>query len=377
MNDSFITYILFSLSMKTFQSLGLKKHVLSAIELHGLKSPTEIQEKVIPSVKAGNNAVFISPTGSGKTLAYTIGFLDRINTKQSLQMIVVVPTRELCIQVGKEIKDICEELAIQVGFVYGGKDMRGDHKIVSKKNHILVGTPGRLEHHINEKNIKVGDVKYIVFDESDQMFDNGFIDTCIYFLNRISREAQISLASATITEKVEYFIDKIIKGYDLIKVGVTVPKNIIQEKHFVPIPEKNKYLLKFFKENNYKKTMIFCNTKIKVAGITKFLKDNGFSVESLSSEFDQKDRENHLRRFKDGKTEILVTTDVAARGLHMIKVDCIINYDVPTRDEFYIHRIGRTGRTKENGYALTLICPEDDDRFANIEFEYELNVKEV
>ncbi|MFC1704750.1 DEAD/DEAH box helicase [Nanoarchaeota archaeon] len=363
--------------MGDFTKLGLKKEILEVLSRLKFKKSFEVQDKIVPAALKGKHIVFTSRTGSGKTLAYLLGFLGKINKKQGIQMVVFVPTRELCIQVGKEMKKVCELLDINVGMLYGGRDIPGDYRTLNKKNQIIVGTPGRFIMHVNEKKLKVGEVKYLVYDESDQMFDNGFYDKCAYLKQRVSKNAQIILSSATMTEKVKDFIENEIVDYELLRVGELIPKNIVQEKLYCEKLEKNDILLNIFSKKKFQRAMIFCNTKQKSYNIAEFLQRNKFNAKSLNSDLEQSERLNHLNLFKDGKIRILVTTDVAARGLHIEKVDIIINYDVPTRQEFYIHRIGRTGRIDKKGYSLTFICPEDVDRFYNIEFEYELSVKEI
>jgi len=192
--------------MSEFNKLGLKKTILEVLDRLNFKEPLEVQKQIIPLILQKKNVVFTSRTGSGKTLAYTIPFLQKIKPRQGLQFLITVPTRELCIQVGKEVTRLAEPLDLKVGILYGGRDLAGDNKTTQRKNQIIIGTPGRLVQHINEKNIRVGDVQQIVFDESDQMFDNGFYDDCAYLMKRSSNDLQIVLASATITDKVEDFI---------------------------------------------------------------------------------------------------------------------------------------------------------------------------
>jgi superfamily II DNA/RNA helicase len=363
--------------MTTFQDLKLNKEILTALSLLKFKEPLEVQTEIIPLVQQGKNIVFTSQTGSGKTLAYSLGIIGKLDRKRDVQMIVLVPTRELCIQVGKELKKICDILGLNVGMLYGGRDIKGDFKTVMKKNQILVGTPGRLTQHINEKKIVVGEVKFIVFDESDQMFDNGFYEDCTYIKKRISKNAQIILSSATISTKVETFMSEVIGKFEFRKLGFHVPKGITQEKIYCKIKEKDELLLKLLAEKKINKAIIFCNTKIRTTEISEFLNKNGYEARALNSDFEQKDRDNNLNVFKEHKKIILVATDVAARGLHIDKVDLVINYDIPKRTEFYIHRIGRTGRNEKTGYALSMICPEDKDRFNDIEFDYEINPIEL
>ncbi|MBU1202123.1 MAG: DEAD/DEAH box helicase [Nanoarchaeota archaeon] len=363
--------------MKSFSQLNLKSEIINVLDSLKLKETFEVQEKVIALAIRGKNIVFTSRTGSGKTLAFTIGFLGKINKKFGIQMVVLVPTRELCIQVGKEILRVCEPLGINVGMLYGGREISSDYKTTNKKNQIIVGTPGRLIQHINNKQIKVGDVKLLVFDESDQMFDDGFFDDCLYVRTRASNDAQLILSSATITEKVRNFMNEVIVDYEFLNVGSQIPKNILQEKLFCSMSDKNDVLLKLLSENKFDKVLVFCNTKIKCDLIAKFLYDNKFRVRAINSNLAQTQRLKHLDLFKSDRLHVLVATDVAARGLQINDVDLVVNYDVPTRTEFYIHRIGRTGRTDKKGHSITFVCPEDVNRFEHIESLFELNVKDI
>ncbi len=360
--------------MSDFSRLGLKKDILNLVRTM-YKEPSPVQEKVVPLAVQGKNVVFTSMTGSGKTLAYLLGFIGKIDRKKGLQMVVVVPARELCIQVGKEIQEFVEKLDLSVGTLYGGRDLAGDKRTTGRKNQIMVGTPGRLTQHINEKHIKIGEIGYLVFDESDQMFDFGFYDSCAYLRKRASSNVQIILSSATITTKVEQFIKTEIIDYELLKIGVQIPEIIIQEKVSVRIDDKNQFLAVFFKRR-FRKALVFCNTKKRTVEIPEFLKKFGLNAGSLNGDLEQKERVNILNRFKDGNLPILVTTDVAARGIHIEDVDIVINYDAPKRSEFYVHRIGRTGRGGKKGYALSLVCPQDVDRFALIEREFGLKLKD-
>lgn len=363
--------------MGDFTKLNLKKEITDVLSRLKFNKSFNVQDKVIPLALKGKNIVFTSKTGSGKTLAYLLGFLGKINKKQGTQMVVLVPTRELCIQVGKEMKNICSLLDINVGMLYGGRDIPGDYRTLDKKNQIMVATPGRLFTHINEKKIKVGEVKYLVYDESDQMFDHGFYDDCVYMKQRVSKDAQIIFSSATMTDKVNTFIENVIVDYELLRIGDLIPKNIVQEKLYCEMHEKNQILLSLLSRKKFKRAIVFCNTKQKSTDISEFLQKNKFNSKSLNGNLEQIDRLNYLNLFKEGKIKILVATDIAARGLHIENVDIVVNYDVPAKDEFYVHRIGRTGRVEIKGYSITFICPEDADRFYNLEFEYELNVAEI
>ena len=363
--------------MTKFSELKLKKEIIHALDSLDLKEAFEVQKEIIPLAIQGKNIVFTSRSGSGKTLAFTIGFLGKINKKFGIQMIVLVPTRELCIQVGKEIQRVCDPLGLKVGMLYGGREIFGDYKTTNRKNQIMVGTPGRLIQHINNKQIKVGDTKLIVFDESDQMFDDGFFDECVYVKQRASNEAQLILSSATITLKVRAFMKTVIVDYEFLTIGSQIPKNISQEKLFCEIPDKNNTLLEMLSDNRFKRMMIFCNKKVRCDEITNFLAENKFKVKAISRNLTQNERINHLNLLKSGKINVLVATDVAARGLHIDNVDLVLNYDVPTRASFYVHRIGRTGRTDKHGHAITFVCSEDVERFENIEMLFNLDIKDI
>jgi len=358
----------------SFSNLGLKKDILDMISKIGLTEATEVQKKIIPLSIEGKNIVFTAPTGSGKTFAFSLGVINRINPRQGIQMLVIVPTRELCLQVGEELKKISLEKNLKVGMLYGGHELVADKKILSKKIQILVATPGRLIQHINFKTVKLGSVRYAVFDESDQMFDNGFYDDCIYIKSRISADSQIILSSATISSKVSKFVKKYVEKPIILEIGNKIPSNIIQDVLFCEINEKNDLVIDFFKGEEFDRAIIFVNTKNKLQSITDILNDNGLKTRGISSDFDQKTREKTIRDFKNKKFSILVATDVAARGLDISGVDIVLNYDVPNRSEFYVHRIGRSGRQGVKGYVLTLICPEDEERFIQIEDEYNLKV---
>jgi len=364
----------FSGNMVTFSDLGLKKDIAQVLKTLHYNTVFECQQQVIPLTIQKKNVVFTSRTGSGKTFGYTLGFLSRINKKLGVQMLVVVPTRELAIQVGKEIKQIAEPLDLNVGVLYGGRDMHNDYRTLRKKNHIMVGTPGRLISQINVKGIKVGDVSYLVFDESDQMFDQGFYDDCVYIKSRVGKLCQLILASATITENVEQFIDTMIVEYELIQIGDTIPQNIIQEKVVVEISEKEELVKTILKRKKYKKVLIFTNRKDRTYQIAETLKKQGINARTLNSDLEQDARVNNLNLFKQGRVHVLVATDIAARGLHIEQVDLVINYDVPTKSEFYVHRIGRTGRIDKPGHAITFICSEDKERFKEIVSRYKLKV---
>jgi ATP-dependent RNA helicase DeaD len=373
-------------NQKSFSQLGFKKNIVEALSSAGIKNATEVQEQIIPKIQSGGHVVFTSQTGSGKTLCFLLGYLPKINLKIGLQMLIITPTKELAKQVGKEISKICEKIGLKVGVLYGGRDFKGDMRTVKSKNQIIVATPGRLIEHINKKTLRVGDVKCIVYDESDQMFDNGFASDCAYIKRRCAKDVQVVLSSATITEKVELFIENRLEDYELVVVGDRIPKNIVQEKVYCKITDKRKLLIKclekLFGVKKKKQVIIFTNTKEKCFLIHQNLEKHKFHATEMHGDFKLKERMGHLNGFTSGRVPILITTNVAARGLHIPKIDAVINYDVSERPEFYVHRIGRTGRILKSGkpgrgYAITFICDEDVDRFLRIEEMFKAKVAEV
>ncbi|PIZ53698.1 hypothetical protein COY28_03375 [Candidatus Woesearchaeota archaeon CG_4_10_14_0_2_um_filter_57_5] len=207
------------------------------------------------------------------------------------------------------------------------------------------------------------------------MFDDGFAEECAYIAERCNKYVQMVLASATITEKVKDFIKTVIPTHELLQVGELIPENITQEKLYCSKEDKPDIVLRFLTKQKIRRALVFCNTKVKCTELASFLAANNIYTYQLSSSLDQKGRINTLNLFKDGKIRVLVATDMAARGLHMLNVDCIINYDLPTRQEFYIHRIGRTGRDNKPGRSLSLVCPEDVERMRQLEEIYKLNIQ--
>ncbi len=362
--------------MTTFADLKLKKELVSILNGMNFKVPSEVQKQVIPLTMSGDHVVFTSRTGSGKTLAYTLGFLSKLNKKLGVQMMVVVPTRELAIQVGKELTKICEVMSINVGVLFGGREIRSDYKTLNKKNQIMVGTPGRLIDHINARTLRLGELKHLIYDESDQMFDNGFYSDCSYIKKRVGVNTQIIMASATITDQVEKFLKYKIKEFHFLQIGDLVPKSIIQEVHRVQIPDKLEYLKKILESHTYRRALIFVNTKTRTYEVPNFLTEKGLKVKALNGDFKQQERQDVLNIFKQGKIKTLITTDVAARGIHIKDVDMVINYDVPTKSEYYVHRIGRTGRNDKKGFSITFLCKEDEERFKLLKEEFELDVVE-
>lgn len=363
--------------MTSFADLGLKKDVLEVLrELKYLK-PTDVQEQVIPQIMTGRDLVFTARTGSGKTLACLLGNISKIKKKQGLQMLVMVPTRELCIQVGKEMRKVCEPLEINVGMLYGGREIKGDYRTTTKKNQILIGTPGRLIQHLHKKTIKVGEVTYLVYDESDQMFDQGFYDECAYLRTRVNKFAQVILASATISNKVDEFINHEIGEYDLLEIGEPIPLKIKQEKIYCRFHDRKDILVSFLKRKRFKKAIVFCNTISETFKLANLLTDNGMNAKALNGELKQDERTKLLNLFKQRAIKVLVTTDVAARGLHIEQVDMIINFEVARKPEFHIHRIGRTGRKDKPGYALTLVTKHTEPAFNEIVKRYNLKIQKI
>ncbi len=370
---------------KTFSQLGFKKEVVTALKKIRITQSTEVQETIIPKIKQGSHIVFTSQTGSGKTLCFLLGYLQKINPNIGLQAMIITPTKELAQQVAKDIKKVTDQLGLNVGVLYGGREFKGDSRTVKKKNQIMVATPGRLIDHINKKTLKVGDVKYLVYDESDQMFDNGFASDCAYIKRRSAKDVQIVLSSATITSKVEKFMEERLDGYEFLEIGNRIPKKIIQEKVYCEMDDKEELLIKCVKKlksEGKKQIIIFTNTKDKCFRINRNLGKHKLHATELHGDFKMQERKNHLNGFTSGRGPILITTNVAARGLHIPKVDAIINYDVSQRPEFYVHRIGRTGRmtakgTEGSGYAITFICKEDIGRFEDIEEIYNAKVTQM
>ena len=342
-----------------FKQLGLPAPTLRALEEMGFENATEIQAQSIPLIQMGYDVVGRSQTGTGKTAAFGIPAINMIDTteeKRSVQVLLLCPTRELAVQAADEIKKIAKYTdGIKVVAVYGGAPM--DRQIMQLRNaNIVVGTPGRVMAHMRRHTLKLNNCKMIILDEADEMLSMGFREDIETILQEVPEERQTILFSATMPKEIMEIISNYQKEPQIIEINkqqVTLDA-IGQFYYEVPMGRKNDMLLLLLAEHDPKRSIIFSNTKAMVDELTTFLNENGFKADGLHGDMKQSQRDSVMGAFKGGRTTILVATDVAARGIDVDDIDCVINYDIPTNNEYYVHRIGRTGRAGKSGAAYTI-----------------------
>jgi len=348
--------------MVNFENIGFSPELKEAIKKMGYKTATEVQAKAIPLIISGQNVVSKSFTGSGKTAAFGIAISERILRRESQAALIMCPTRELAMQVKEELQEINRETGFNVFAVYGGTKMSQDEKIFKKRIDILCATPGRLLDHFEHRRLNPKIFDTVVLDEADRMLDMGFIKDIKHVLSFI-RPKNTHLFSATLTGSVAKLIEKYIPTFkEVIIQEEIVGKDIIQKKEFYSRPEKIPKLLKWLEKAGNQKVLVFVATKHFSDSLNEKLKRDGFRSTTIHGDKRQKAREISLKRFKEGSRNILIATDVAARGLQIDKVEYVINLDRARDADTHKHRIGRTGRMGDKGLAITFIPEEDSDK---------------
>ena len=343
----------------TFQDLGLSDAMLKALEKKGYGWPTTIQAEAIPHFMQWKDVIAKAPTGTGKTFAFGIPMIEHIDgASDALQGLILAPTRELAIQIGDELRSLLTYFeGIRVAVLYGGAGIGGQIKALEKKPQIVVATPGRLMDHYNRHTVRLDKIQTVVLDEADRMLDMGFFKDVTRILDKIKNKKNMGLFSATISQEVM----TVSWMYQRDEVEITVePKQQdrpdIDQYSLTCTPlEKAETTLRLIKSQGYERVIIFCNTKHMCQRLSDELQRAGMDCDCLHGDIKQSQREKTMLRFRQGKLAILVATDVASRGIDVDDVDCVINYDVPDENEYYVHRVGRTGRAKRKGIAWSII----------------------
>lgn len=343
--------------------MNLDERILKAVKDLGYEEATSIQVEAIPLALEGEDILGQAQTGTGKTAAFTIPLLSRIEPKKKeLQAIVLCPTRELALQVSKEIRKLSTYMkGLKLLPVYGGQDIVKQIKSLREGVQIVVGTPGRIMDHMRRRTLKLGSVSCVVLDEADEMLDMGFREDMENILSEVPSERQTLLFSATMPAPILQIAKTFQKNAKQVKVvnkELTV-ENIEQYYFEVKRNAKEEILSRLIDVYNPELSIIFCNTKKKVEEVANDLQNRGYFAEGLHGDLKQAQRDRVMGNFRSKKTEILVATDVAARGLDVKGVDLVINYDLPQDDEYYVHRIGRTGRAGKAGLALSFVCGKE------------------
>lgn len=363
-----------------FDELGLNKKLLLALKESGYTVPFPIQEKAIPIILQGNDVIGQAHTGTGKTAAYSLPILMKMKNARSAQALVLVPTRELAIQVAKEMSKLAKYTETKVAAIYGGQNMRNQIIRLERGIHIIVATPGRLMDHIGQKTIFLDTIDFVVLDEADRMLDMGFIEDINYILSKVKHKKQLCLFSATILPEI---ID-ISKRYMKNPIHVTVNQNDITlktiEQMYLITNEKEKYnhLCNLIKQSNNNQMLIFTSTKQKAEELAMDLrKKEQLQVTALHGDLSQRQRNYAMHKFRDEQEQILVATDIAARGIDIPSIKYVINYDIPRDPITYFHRIGRTARANSDGKAISLVATEKISDFEKILRYTKYNVRQL
>jgi len=343
----------------TFESLGLSEAMLKALEKKGYGYPTTIQAEAIPHFMNWKDVIAKAPTGTGKTFAFGIPMIEHIDPELSeVQGLILAPTRELAIQIGDELRGLLTYYqGIRVAVLYGGASIGPQIKALEKKPQIVVATPGRLMDHYNRKTVRLDKIQTVVLDEADRMLDMGFFKDVTKIIEKVKNRKNLGLFSATISQEVM----TVSWMYQRDEVEITVePKqedrpDIDQFCMTVTPLEKAETTLRLIRTQGYERVMIFCNTKHMCQRLCDDFKRAGLDCECIHGDIKQSLREKAMQRYRDGKLQVLIATDVASRGIDVDDVDCVINFDVPEENEYYVHRIGRTGRAKRKGVAWSII----------------------
>ena len=346
-----------------FKDLNISSEIQRAVKDMGFEEATPIQSLAIPHVLEGKDVTGQAQTGTGKTAAFGIPILETVDpSNKDLQAVILCPTRELAIQVAEEMKKLSKYMR-KIGIlpVYGGQPIERQIKALKKGVQVIIGTPGRVMDHMRRGTIDMGSVRMLVLDEADEMLDMGFREDIEFVLDYIPDERQILLFSATMSPDILYITRRYQEAPEFLKVvpkELTVPE--IKQVYF-EVKEKMKLdvLSRLLDINDFKLSLVFCNTKRRVDKLVNHLQIRGYAADGLHGDMSQRQRDNVMSKFRSGNIEILVATDVAARGIDVDNVEAVFNFDVPNDDEYYVHRIGRTGRAGKSGIAFTFVSGKE------------------
>ena len=351
-----------------FEELGLSAEIIKALKENGFEAPFPIQQEAIPFILRGIDVIGQAHTGTGKTAAFALPILTKIRRRGPLQAVILAPTRELALQVTAEFEKFARYTGIRVVSIYGGQSIGIQYKQLRKGVQIVVATPGRLIDHIKRRSISLKEVRFVVLDEADRMLDMGFVDDIEYILSYMREDRHTCLFSATMPREVlrlaqEYMVDP--KEIRLNEKELSLD-TIDQSYLVVHENEKFKHLCNFIRNKNERQTIVFAATKQRTHRLASELKQEGFKAITMHGDLSQGQRDNAMYKFRNGFEDILVATDIAARGIDVPAVGHVINYDIPADPLIYFHRIGRTARAGGAGKAISLVSQDRVDDFGRI-----------
>ena len=362
-----------------FEALGLSDVMLNAIKAKGFETPTQIQSMVIPRLLEGDNDLIAqSQTGTGKTATFGLPIMQQIDREQSgVKAIILVPTRELAIQATEELQSFNAEKRLSITAIYGGAAMSEQLRRLSKGVDIVVGTPGRTLDHIRRGTLKLGQIQFLVLDEADEMLNMGFIEDVEEIMSHTPEERRVMLFSATMPKRIISMSERYMRDTEVLKVESRQLTTDLTEQIYFEVREGDKFdaLTRIIDIENDFYGIVFCRTKINVDESVNRLLERGYSADGLHGDVSQAQREKILRKFRDKQINILVATDVAARGIDVNNLTHVINYSLPQDSESYVHRIGRTGRAGNKGTAITFITRSEMRHFGFLKRDINVEIK--
>jgi len=361
-NETTETTIAEELPMEeTFNQFGLKKEILRAISYAGFKTPSPIQKMAIPFVLAGRDVVAQAHTGTGKTAAFGLPVLNNMNGRAGVEALIITPTRELATQVSDELFKYGKELGIRTVTVYGGTSYGRQIGLIERGAQVVIATPGRLKDILSRNMLKEFSPSVVILDEADEMLDMGFLDDINEIFSYLPSERQTLLFSATMPPPIKKLAERILINPEFISITKDETTNVdIEQKYYViDENERDDAIIRLLDSETTTKCVVFCRTKKEVDRVADLLSGVGYNAKGLHGDMEQRQRELVIKGLKTGQYEILVATDVAARGIHIDDVSHVFNYHIPFDSESYVHRIGRTGRAGKKGMAITLLTPRE------------------
>ncbi len=368
----------------TFKELGLSDVLLEGLSYMGFEEATPIQEQAIPMILEGKDLLACAQTGTGKTAAFILPILDLLSRteRNHTSTVVIAPTRELAIQIERQIQAFSYFAGISSIAVYGGgdgNDFVEQKKALSSGVDVIVATPGKLISHLNMGYVKFKKVAHLILDEADRMLDMGFYDDIKFIVGHIPNDRQTLLFSATMPPKIRTLAKTILRDYGEITLAISKPAaGVLQAAYLVDDQAKSRLIRELINDKpNYHSIIVFTSTKKKVNDIVRAISNQGYEVQAVSSDLKQEDRELAIRKFRAKKTRVIVATDVLSRGIDIKDINLVINFDVPNDAEDYVHRIGRTARADTTGVAITLINRADMYKFDKIEKLIEAKVQKL